>query len=205
MTERKQDQDDDDEADGRLLNFKNIGVDGIKFLAAMFFVIWATWMITTERYTIIEEFEAKINQNTEDIRRLDKIDHDVVMKDHVQLRTDTEGRILELNERISNMRSSFNQQNEILSRLNEVVMKLRERQLFVLQNIWTEDDHIAWCKEVQLKNQNWVCPPLERKKSRPFPYGDLNDSIKEDLNRAMTEDPTKLWPQDEPKHPANKK
>jgi hypothetical protein len=177
MTERN--------GNGKLFDFKYIGIDGVKLFAALGFVAWATWFATNERYQIKEEL----------IQTIDK--------HQMWAATELDKRMSEIHERISNLRSTINQQNEVISRINEMLSRVRERQTFVLENIWTKEDHDNWCREVQLKNTNWVCPPYTSDK-RTFLFNNLNDSSKEDLNRALTENPNQLWQGDETRHQGSK-
>jgi hypothetical protein len=203
------DGDDNDETSDKLTNVKTLGVDGFKFLAAISFVAWATWMVITERYNIRDEFEARIKQNTEDIRRLDQMDHDVLLKDHDGMKAE----MRMLHERLEVLEEStqgvLKQQNDIISRIKEVLAKIRERQLYVLENIWTREDHNNWCREVQLKNPNWTCPLYESADRKRFLLNPeqtgVNNTLSQDLQRALEEDPNMLWQTPETKHPANRK
>jgi hypothetical protein len=178
------DNDGDDESSDKLTNVKTLGVDGFKFLAAISFVVWATWVMTAERYKIKDEITQTIEK------------HEMWAEDELSKRMG------DINSRISNLYSTINQQNEVIERMNEVISRIRERQSFVLENIWTKDDHDNWCREVQLKNTNWVCPPYTSVK-RTFLFNNLNDSSKEDLNRALGENPTQLWQGEETRHKGN--
>lgn len=50
---------------------------------------------------------------------------------------------------------------ELLEKLSVLTERLKTNQNYVLQNIWTKQDHLLWCYEVEKRNPNFKCPPYE--------------------------------------------
>jgi HAMP domain-containing protein len=171
----------------KAFDIRNLWSDTTTTLAIIGFFVWATWLVTTERYKVREELAAKIAQH------------------EMWAESELEKRLGALHERISNMRSTMNQQAEILERINVVLTRVRERQSYVIENIWTKDDHNNWCRQMELANPSYKCQDYQTGKRLPFTGGDgsLNDSGQNDLDRALTEDATKLWQNNEKRHTGN--
>lgn len=189
------------------VDVRTISAPILTMISLVGFVVWATWVVTTERYKIRDEFEAQIQQNTEDIRKLDAYDHDTLAKETEKMKLEILALHDELKMEQEQIQGTIKQQNEVIGRIRELLVKVRERQLYVLENIWTRDDHNNWCREVEKKNPNWVCPLYESADRKRFLLNPeqqgINNSLSEDLKRALEEDPNQLWQSPETKHPTN--
>ena len=49
-------------------------------------------------------------------------------------------------------------QREIIEQIKGVIISIRERQTYYLENVWTKKDHMLWCYETQKRNSTFNCP-----------------------------------------------
>jgi hypothetical protein len=197
------DEEDFNKVDNDPRDIRNHTVTIITMVSIVAFVVWVTYVGVTERFRIEQQLTERIDDNTKEIRRLDQQDQDVVLKDHTMLKEEVR-RLSEMADMTHDkLEGAVRQQNEVIDRIKELLQRVRERQLYVIENIWTVEDHKNWCREAQIKNPNWTCPTFEAGNKMKFllsPREGPNDSIQEDIRRTLEEDPSKLWQDPEPRH-----
>lgn len=49
-------------------------------------------------------------------------------------------------------------QRELIEQIKNVIIIVKERQKYQLDNLWSKKDHMLWCYETQKKNNNFNCP-----------------------------------------------
>ena len=49
-------------------------------------------------------------------------------------------------------------QREMIEHIKGVIITIKERQQYQLENVWSKKDHMLWCYETQKKNSNFICP-----------------------------------------------
>lgn len=49
-------------------------------------------------------------------------------------------------------------QREIIEQIKGVIITIKERQQYQIENLWSKKDHMLWCYETQKKNTNFTCP-----------------------------------------------
>lgn len=75
----------------------------------------------------------------------------IVMSEKSKLKDDIENDLGSLQNKVNEDRAS--------------IITLKERQQYVLENIWTKQDHTIWCYELQRQNPSITCPAHESTKN----------------------------------------
>ena len=169
--------------DSKNVDIRQISMPALMLIGVITFVAWATWTGAAERYEIKEEMyrEHQILRKELEVKMMKIEEYDLAQKTSVE--------------------AAIRQQTEIINRVYDLLSRVRERQIYVLENLWTKSDHENWCRQQELSHPEFKCEPYNTGRGRQV-NGTVNDSGSEDLKRAVNEDPKKLWQDDEFRHPS---
>jgi len=204
------------------MSLQNISVPIVTLMSIISFFGWLTYTAATERYRLGEEIhvaiaevkkeisdldqrgtvgslesrsrtEKELNEKMakvqEDIRRLDQIDHDIVDKN-----------VADLKDQIKDAEDHYNMTNKqhdaLIDKMKDLLLAIRERQVYVLENIWTKSNHNTWCHEAEALNPNWKCPSYQTLLNNGLIGSEeqhgINNSIDQEIQR-FKDAPNQLW------------
>lgn len=118
------------------VDIKNITAPVITLLSIAGMIIWATNSVWEQKEAIKNEFRQHVSETLEKIE-----------------------------DQHREMSGTSRQQQELIHQLEDVIKIMKHRQRFILENVWTQKEHAIWCYEAQKKNQNFICPDEDLRKS----------------------------------------
>lgn len=170
-----------------MTDIRQVSMPVLMLIGVIAFVSWATWTGATERYRIKELVYTEI--------QILRKEHESKITQHIN----------EQMAQINLLEGTIRQQNEVINRIHDLLIRVRERQTYVLENLWTKDDHDNWCRQMELTHPDFKCEPYSSGNGKMYKSGGINDSAEEDIRRSLSEDPKKLWQDNDTHHPSIQK
>lgn len=71
----------------------------------------------------------------------------------------------EYKEHLDMVNGTLRQYQELISQMEDVLLIMKYRQKFLLENMWSKRDHAIWCREMERISEQFKCPDEDLKRS----------------------------------------